>query len=122
MDPLPAESVNRHGTWRLLIVMKRQLFALAATLLAASVAHAAPVTEARSPGTFHAIDLKGALDVDVQVGATQKVEVSADSDIIGKIATVVVKGKLEIRTPDNMHNQKVHVTIVAPNIDALNLS
>jgi hypothetical protein len=80
------------------------------------------VTEARSPGNFHQVELKGAADVEIQIGATQKVEVSADADIIKQITTANVNGKLVIGTPDNMKDKKVHVSIVAPAVDALTLS
>jgi hypothetical protein len=102
--------------------MKRQVFVLAGMLLAASVAHAGPVTEARSPGNFHAVELRGALDIDLQIGNATRVEVSAESDIIKQVTTTIKDGKLIIQTPDKMRDGHVHVSITAPSIDALSLS
>ncbi|HVH99152.1 MAG TPA: head GIN domain-containing protein [Enhygromyxa sp.] len=61
-----------------------------------------PATETRELDSFSKIDLGGAFDLVVHVdpGATQKVEVTADDNIIEKIETSVSGGELDVEMKD----------------------
>ena len=97
------------------------LFAL---LLALGAASADPQgSEPRNVPAFRAVDLAGTLEVDVAVGKAQSVQVSGETDLLGKVTTVVKDGVLVIDTERNMkrrHHLRVSVTV--PDLSSVALS
>lgn len=93
----------------------------AATLVAVwGVSHAAPVrTEARSLGPFHAVEVAGISEAEVQVGPAQHVEVVADDQAVPHITTEVRDGRLIIGAHELEHCHTCKVRITVPAIDAL---
>lgn len=100
--------------------MKRYLV----LLLAGSSAYAAPVTtESRTPGTFHGVELKGALAVEIRVDNTTSVEVTGESDVLKQISTDVKSGTLVIDMQGTIRGSKsLKVAVTTPSLDAVSLS
>ncbi|UKJ07735.1 head GIN domain-containing protein [Solitalea lacus] len=75
-------------------------------------------TETRNVSGFHGIKVSAGIDVYITQGTTEKVTVTADDDVIGKIKTVVKNGVLEIYEEKsswsswswNNQTRKVYVT------------
>jgi hypothetical protein len=100
--------------------MKRYLV----LLLAGSSAYANPVTtDARSPGAFHAVELKGAVGVEIRVDSKTSVEVTGEPEAIKHISTDVKAGSLVIDMTGNVNtHEKLKVVVTTPNLDAVALS
>ncbi|HSN28540.1 MAG TPA: DUF2807 domain-containing protein [Kofleriaceae bacterium] len=79
------------------------------------------LSEGRTVPAFHAISVETTADVDVTIGATAKVEVSAPNDWIGKLETTVEHGSLHIRAPKGK-TPTFKVTITMPALDAIAVS
>ena len=80
-------------------------------------------TQARSVPSFTGVDLAGANNVIVQVGAEQSVVVHADSNLLGRVSTRVRSGKLVIgTTPGNLSAKSpMFVAVSVPSLDRLRL-
>ena len=100
--------------------MKRYLV----LLLAGSSAYANPVTtETRSPGAFHAVELKGAVGVEIRVDNKTTVEVIGEPEAIKHISTDVKAGSLVIDMTGNVNtHEKLKVVVTTPNLDAIALT
>jgi Putative auto-transporter adhesin, head GIN domain len=93
-------------------------------LLAGSSAYANPVTtETRTPGTFHAVELKGAVGVEIRVDSKTSVEVTGEPEAIKHISTDVKAGSLVIDMTGNLNtHEKLKVVVTTPSLDAVALS
>jgi len=100
--------------------MKRYLV----VLLASTAAYASPVTtESRNPGAFHAVELKGAVGVDIRVDSKTSVEVIGEPEAIKHILTDVKAGSLVIDMTGNVNtHEKLKVVVTTPNLDAVALT
>jgi hypothetical protein len=80
-------------------------------------------TQARSVPSFTGVDLAGANNVLVHVGARQSVVVHADSNLLGRVTTRVRSGKLVIgTTPGNLSAESpMFVVVSVPSLDRLRL-
>ena len=89
----------------------------------ADSAKAGEVTETRSTGDFHALDLAGTIAVEAQVGGATKVEVIGPADKVKLVKTSVKGGVLVIDTERDMKNAKhLRVVVTAPSLDAVSIS
>jgi len=104
--------------------MNRSFYLVVAATLGSASAHAGPVvSESRSPGTFHAVELKGALGVEIRIDPKTSVEVSGDADVLKQVTTEVKAGTLVIDTRGAIEgDRKLKVTIATPTLDAIALS
>jgi hypothetical protein len=101
--------------------MKTTLVVLLAGVTSAS---AAPVTtESRTPGTFHAVELKGAVGVEIRVDSKTSVEVTGEPDAIKHISTDVKAGSLVIDMTGNVNtHEKLKVVVTTPSLDTVALT
>ena len=78
-------------------------------------------TQARSLPPFTGVDLAGANNVAVRVGARQSVIVHADSNLLGRVTTQVSSGSLVIgNTPGTLSARTpMFVAVSVPSLDAL---
>jgi hypothetical protein len=78
-------------------------------------------TQARSLPPFTGVDLAGANNVVVRVGARQSVIVHADSNLLGRVTTQVSSGSLVIgNTPGPLNPRSpMFVAVSVPSLDAL---
>lgn len=78
-------------------------------------------TQARSLPPFTRVDLAGANNVVVRVGARQSVIVHADSNLLGRVTTQVSSGSLVIgNTPGTLNARTpMYVAVTVPSLDAL---
>lgn len=80
-------------------------------------------TETRSVSDFKSIDLEISGIVEVTVGETYSVEVSANQNLLPVIKTTVENGKLLISTDQNIFNSKdIKVKITAPAFEGFSVS
>ncbi len=89
--------------------------------LACSTAHATSATsEVRPVGAFRALSVETAADVELTIGPTTRVEVSAPKEWLGTLETRVQDGVLHIATPGaSGHLPAIKVTITTPTLDAI---
>jgi hypothetical protein len=80
-------------------------------------------TQARSLAPFTGLDLAGANNVVVEVGAKQSVVVHADGNLLRRVTTRVRSGRLVIgTTPGNLSAKSpMFVTVSVPSLDAVSL-
>jgi Putative auto-transporter adhesin, head GIN domain len=80
-------------------------------------------TQARSLPPFNRVDLSGANNVVIQVGARQSVVVHADTNLLRRVTTRVRSGRLVIgTTPGNLNAKSpMYVTVSLPSLDSLRL-
>jgi len=78
-------------------------------------------TQARSVPPFTGVDLAGANNVEVRVGARQAVIVHADGNLLGRVTTQVSSGSLVIgKTPGTLNARSpTFVVVSAPSLDAV---
>jgi Putative auto-transporter adhesin, head GIN domain len=78
-------------------------------------------TQARSLAPLTGVDLAGANNVVVRVGAPQSVIVHADSNLLGRVTTQVSSGSLVIgNTPGTLNARSpMFVAVSVPSLDAL---
>ena len=78
------------------------------------------ITEKREVASFTGIDVEGAVDVDVTYGASQKVELTSDDNIVAIITTEVRSGILHVESKENYSaTEGVRLTIVVPVITSI---
>jgi putative autotransporter adhesin-like protein len=82
-----------------------------------------PATQVRDVGPFTGIDLVGANNVVVQVGARRSVVVHADDNLLSRVSTRVDSGRLVIgSTPGNLSAKTpMFVAVRMPSLDRLRL-
>lgn len=80
-------------------------------------------TETRSVSDFKSIDLEISGDVEVTVGESYSVEVSAHQNLLPVIKTTVENGKLLIFADQNIYNSSdIKVKVTAPAFDGFSVS
>ena len=80
-------------------------------------------TEARAPGDFAAIAVGGAITVDISVGASTSVTVSADANVLPLIRTEVKGGRLIVEPTQRYRSDvPVRVAITTPTLTGLSIS
>jgi hypothetical protein len=82
-------------------------------------------TETRSVGEFNQVDLRGAANVNIVIGDSFEVRVTADDNILPLITTEVVEETLEIGIEDDVAispKVKISVDIRMPKLSVLRLS
>lgn len=123
--------VHRGRGSRLLRAMRSHfvLLGLSAALVACTAADAqvrgngSAKTESRTPGDFAAIAVGGAITVDISVGASTSVTVSADANVLPLIRTEVKGGRLVIEpTARYRTSTPVKVAITTPTLTGLSLA
>jgi hypothetical protein len=112
--------------------MKRAISVLAPVFLAFAVglvqtgtasADSPIIQEARQVGAFHSITIAGALKVEVTVGKPARVELSGESDLLGKVTTTVKDGVLVIDTPKRLQGRNhLRATVTMPDLQSLLIS
>jgi hypothetical protein len=84
------------------------------------------VTESRTVETFHAIELRGAGDLDIQVGKGPALAVTAPQTMMGDVEITVRDGVLVISTVEHRswfrRRAKLELAIEAPLLDALTVN
>ena len=100
---------------------------LATSLLGACTPHvngSGPVErKAISAEPFHGVDLSGSLEVIISHGATQKIEVEAQANLIALVTTEVRNGHLKLSTKESYSTNKpfiIHITV--PALDHVSIS
>ena len=80
-----------------------------------------PATQARSLPPFTGVEIDGANNVVLRVGAPQSVIVHADSNLLGRVTTQVSSGSLAIgNTPGTLKARSpMSVVVSVPSLDAL---
>jgi hypothetical protein len=80
-------------------------------------------TENRSVGKFSKINMKGAYDVEVNVGPDTSLKITGDDNLLKLVETNVVDGALVLSTTKNVHPSKkgLKISITTPNLDAFSL-
>ena len=74
------------------------------------------VSQARQPGSFDAVQTKGAIDLDIAIGAQTAVTVDIDDNLQDLIRTEVHGGTLVIDSKGSWtadHDPRVHITVPA---------
>lgn len=81
-------------------------------------------TETRDVAAFTAVDLAGAASLNVQVGDEQRVEVTADDNLVGLIETEVGEdGVLVVRTRDSFQTAgEMRVDLTVPSLTSAHLT
>src|ERR1700710_1288894 len=99
--------------------MKKAAYALLFTMLIITTTFAAfaQKEETRNVSGFHSISSQGPFNVYVKIDGTESLKISASSDIINEIETVVENGNLKIKFKhhdewqhENIGNIDVYVT------------
>jgi hypothetical protein len=81
------------------------------------------VSEIRAVAPFDSIDLAGANNVSISVGAEQSVRVRADDNLVGRITTDVRAAQLVIDNRGSFRSHSpIRVEITLPVLDAVSLS
>jgi hypothetical protein len=89
-------------------------------LLLLCLATATAAAEPRPVPTFHGIAVETVVTIELAIGPTTKVDVSAPKDFLPKLETKVKDGTLHIATPGFKGKMPdVTVTITTPSLDAI---
>jgi len=106
--------------------MKRIAYSIFAAMLliAATLKVSAQSEETRQVSGFNGLGSSGPFDVHVKINGTESLKISAGSDIINEIETVVEDGKLEIRFKhhyggDHGNMGKIDVYVTAKSLSSL---
>jgi hypothetical protein len=82
-----------------------------------------PVTQQRGVDSFHSIDLRGATNASVLIGAATSVAVTADAHTLERFDTRVQNGTLVLENKDGLswfgNSRKVDIKITTPSLNAL---
>jgi hypothetical protein len=83
-----------------------------------------PATQARSVPAFTSIDVNGISNLNLRIGGRQSVIVRADDNIVGRVVTRVVSGRLVIGTKPGSYSVKTPIVarVVVPSVAALTLN
>lgn len=110
-------------TYRMCTTPSLSVAAILALLAACSGGGGGPVrTEQRDLGNFHAVEMRGAADLVVDVGPAASLRITADATTLGELKNRVVEGKLIIEHERHWawlggSTLKLHLT--TPSLDAL---
>ncbi|MCH8172484.1 MAG: DUF2807 domain-containing protein [Proteobacteria bacterium] len=89
-------------------------------LVTSGLAHGAQETETRDLDEFNRVAIKGAMDVVIEVGKSQSVEVSADEDYLDRVETRVDDGTLYISQEGRRwYDIDVDIEITVRNLDGI---
>jgi hypothetical protein len=106
--------------------MKKITYTFLAALLviATGLKASAQSEETRQVSGFHALASAGPFDVHVNINGTESLKISASSDVIQEIETVVEDGTLKIKFRHhhewgNDHNGRIDVYVTAKSLSAL---
>jgi hypothetical protein len=82
------------------------------------------ISQTRAVGPFTAVDLAGSNNVTIHVGGRRQVVVRADDNLINRVTTRVLAGRLVIaNTPGSFTTSTpMSVEVTVPSLDALSLS
>lgn len=82
------------------------------------------MTETREVGAFTGVDVSGAMDVHIEVGADQTIEVSGDDNIVPKVTTTVEGSRLIVSVDANNVRPKlpIELNITVPSLADVDLS
>ena len=81
-----------------------------------------PKEETRTPGTFHAVHLDGVGTLVLRPGKEPRVTVRGDDNFVGRVATTVSDGVLQITSPSRIRPKvPLRYTVEAPALDAVTL-
>ncbi|WP_343668117.1 DUF2807 domain-containing protein [Chitinophaga sp.] len=82
-------------------------------------------SESRKLGDFHAVSLRGSMDIEYTDGPAEDVVIEAEDNILPLIVTEVKEGELIVKqksnTSINLH-KKIKVKVTAPDVEELSLS
>jgi hypothetical protein len=132
MQPATTATHRRPGLDAALIVIGALL--LAALIIALSTGKltfngsggsgSAAATQSRALPPFTGVDLAGANNVDIHVGAPQSVVVHTDADLLDRVTTRVRSGRLVIATSPGRFaaTTPTYVTVSVPSLDRLELA
>ncbi|MDH4177133.1 MAG: DUF2807 domain-containing protein [Thermoleophilia bacterium] len=82
-----------------------------------------PASESRQVAAFTSVDLLGAADVTITIGAEQSVTVETDDDLISRVQTNVERDTLRIENDGRLDTDLgIDVAIVVPTLEAVTLS
>lgn len=80
-------------------------------------------TETRKVQAFHAVELRGAADVQIRVGGETALSVSADDNLLPIIETAVQNGKLIVTSKEPYHTRaRIVVNVATPTLDGAEIS
>ncbi|MBK9037358.1 MAG: DUF2807 domain-containing protein [Myxococcales bacterium] len=80
-------------------------------------------TEPRTTADFTGVSVGGAITLDVTLGPTTSITVSADDNVVGLITTDVVNGRLVVGQRDSYNSKlPVRVTITTPALRSVSVS
>ncbi|RFM34182.1 head GIN domain-containing protein [Chitinophaga silvisoli] len=82
-------------------------------------------SETRKVGDFHAVSLRGAMDIEYTDGPAEDVVIEAEDNILPLIITEVKDGQLIVREKDHFHlnlHKKIKVKVTAPDVEELSLA
>jgi hypothetical protein len=82
-------------------------------------------SETRKLGDFHAVSLRGPMDIEYTDGPAEDVVIEAEDNILPLIVTEIKDGQLVVRVKDNNpfnHFKKILVKVTAPDVEELSLA
>jgi putative autotransporter adhesin-like protein len=105
----------------------RTILMICLAVTACSYAHADPdradASELRGVASFHGLDIRAAIDVDVTIGSPGRVELRGPREWLGRLETRVENGTLTIAMPGTWnHVPHLHAVITVPTLDAVFVS
>lgn len=80
------------------------------------------VAQERPVAAFHALAVSGGIRATVHRGATAKVVVRADDNVLEHIETTVKDGRLEVRHKGSCTNCTMQLEVTVPSLDGLEVS
>jgi hypothetical protein len=80
------------------------------------------VTETRAVTDFSAVEISGALHVEVEVGGSRVVEAFFDDNLLDNLETVVSRGTLRISCRDCSPSRGAVIRIAAPELDRIEVN
>jgi hypothetical protein len=116
----PTHAVHRRGPSWITGDMRPILLLCLTVATAAADPRPAVVSETRPVAAFHGLAVETVVDVELAIGPTTRVEVTAPKDFLPKLETKVTGGSLHIATP-NVKGKlpDIKVTITTPSLDAI---
>lgn len=115
-------------TYRMSITRLRDALppiALLALLAGCAADSGPPRTESRSIGNFHAIELRGAAQMDVEVGKGPGLSITGSEQVLQATGTEVRDGVLVVQVRERRWFQRgpaARISVQAPTLDAVNIN
>lgn len=82
-------------------------------------------SETRKLGDFHAVSLRGSMDIEYTDGPAEDVVIEAEDNILPLIITEVKDGQLIVKEKNNFHfntHKRILVKVTAPDVEELSLA